>query len=259
MAHTRFLSMALLLTFATPAVAQSSSTTSDPARMYEAGERAFRVGNFDEAIAQWCASYKISGEPLLLYNLAQAYRVKGDNKQALFFYEQYLGTNPPPSVGRDKAQQRVIELKAVIAAQQTVQTAPPQGPVARHGTSSTTEQTVEKSPSPPPAPWFHSGLGWSFAAVALASTAVATVLFVRANDVDTAASRALSLQEQSDDQNSASTYRVGAWSVVAAGSAALLASIGVFVYRDVKFRNGRRARNLALRVSPTSLAFGGTW
>jgi tetratricopeptide (TPR) repeat protein len=95
---------------------------------YEAGDRAFRLGDFDRAISEFKASYDLSGVPLLLYNVAQAYRQKGDNKQALFFYQQYLaagGGDDPES--RRVAEKRVEELKVAIEKQQKAQEAPPIG------------------------------------------------------------------------------------------------------------------------------------
>src|SRR4051812_18498551 len=77
----------------TTTVASPHESQSKAKQLYDSGERAFRLGDFDQAIRDWRSSYDVSALPLLLYNIAQGYRAKGDAKQALFFYQQYLGAD----------------------------------------------------------------------------------------------------------------------------------------------------------------------
>ncbi len=57
--------------------------------LYEEGLRHYNVAEYDEAIRAWKEAYLISKRPLLLFNLGQAYRLSGDCKQAMDFYDSY--------------------------------------------------------------------------------------------------------------------------------------------------------------------------
>ena len=96
--------------------ADASSTTSLPVgaearRLYEIGLRAFNVGEYDLAIDSWKASYQQSPAPGLLYNLAQAHRLRGDCAEARLLYKRYLASGPTGRQ-RERAEARVVELES---------------------------------------------------------------------------------------------------------------------------------------------------
>jgi hypothetical protein len=64
--------------------------------LYEEGLKHYNVAEWTEAIKAWKESYLISKKPLLLFNIAQAYRLSGDCKQALTFYDSYQREEPNP-------------------------------------------------------------------------------------------------------------------------------------------------------------------
>jgi hypothetical protein len=59
------------------------------AALYDAGKRHFDIGEYAAAIASWKQSYLLSSEPLLLFNIGQAYRLAGNCAQANRFYLNY--------------------------------------------------------------------------------------------------------------------------------------------------------------------------
>lgn len=61
---------------------------------YNAGLRAYNVGEFDQAINEWKAAYQYLGAPDFLFNIAQAYRQKREYAEAIFFYNSYLRGKP---------------------------------------------------------------------------------------------------------------------------------------------------------------------
>ena len=100
----------LLLTGATAVAADLTPEAKAKAEeLYRAGVRAFRLGDLSTAIKEFKESYQISGSPLLLYNMAQAYRQIGDSKQALFFYKQFLAEGGSGNE-RTKAEQRTVKI-----------------------------------------------------------------------------------------------------------------------------------------------------
>jgi tetratricopeptide (TPR) repeat protein len=61
---------------------------------YQEGQKHYNLGEFDEAIAEYKAAYDLTSAPGLLFNIAQAYRLKRDPSKALFFYRTYLREDP---------------------------------------------------------------------------------------------------------------------------------------------------------------------
>jgi tetratricopeptide (TPR) repeat protein len=58
--------------------------------LYESGLRHYRAGEYDQAIENLKDSYQVVPAPGLLYDLAQAYRLKGDCREAQRLYRQFL-------------------------------------------------------------------------------------------------------------------------------------------------------------------------
>lgn len=121
-------------------------------RHYEEGTKAFNLGEFSRAIAEFKAAYNAKPDPLLLYNIAQSYRLAGDSAQALFFYRSFL-RNMPDAPNRKEIEGRIRALEKQVEKQDTERkrephtTAPPAPlppavPLPEPGSSAT---------SPPPA------------------------------------------------------------------------------------------------------------
>lgn len=77
--------------------AQSDPNLASAAELYAQGKRHFDIADYPAAIASWKQAYLISSEPLLLFNIAQAYRLAGDCAQANLFYQNYRRVEPKPS------------------------------------------------------------------------------------------------------------------------------------------------------------------
>ncbi len=88
--------LGLVCALATAVGAQPAPPSNeDRAReLYEKGNRHFKLGEYDEAIEAFKESYRLSEAPLLLYNLAQAHRLKGSCAQAALLYRNYLRDDP---------------------------------------------------------------------------------------------------------------------------------------------------------------------
>jgi tetratricopeptide (TPR) repeat protein len=86
--------------------AQKDSAKQEAQEHYKAGLRHYNIGSFDDAITEWKEAYRLHGSPLFLFNIAQAYRMKNDYDQAIFFFTAYLRERPnAPNA------QEVIELR----------------------------------------------------------------------------------------------------------------------------------------------------
>ena len=171
------LALSLLLCLRTAAAAPAEA---EAKRLTAEGMVAYSVGDFSTAIERYKAAYKLAQKPGLLFNIAQAYRLAGDAKQALFFYRGYLRDVPAPA--------NQAEIEAWIAELEAKLNAPPPGPdagVTRLPTpaAAAAQSDVGKEvASSPPAPvdrpragrpiykrwWFWAGVG----AIAVGTVAV---------------------------------------------------------------------------------------
>ncbi|HKA91616.1 MAG TPA: hypothetical protein VKE22_28330 [Haliangiales bacterium] len=103
-------------------------------RAFEAGKKAYTLSDFDKAIELWKEAYELKDDPIFLYNIAQAFRQKGDGGKAIFYYKGYL-RELPDAKNRGEVEEKVADLqKQIDEAEKAAQPAPP------------------AEPAPPPAP-----------------------------------------------------------------------------------------------------------
>jgi tetratricopeptide (TPR) repeat protein len=93
---------------------------------YETGSRKFDVGKYDEAAAEFEAAYEIVGDPVILYNIAQSYRLAQRHDRALAFYKTYL-RKVPAANNRAEVESRISDLTKLIADAKRTTEAPPTG------------------------------------------------------------------------------------------------------------------------------------
>ncbi len=145
------------LTLAAPAARAAELTPAQKLEMkqlYERATRAYDVGKYNEAIEEYQKAYEIGGDPPMLYNIAQAYRLNDQPGEALRFYRRYL-QRAPGARNREDVERKIADLekqveerrKAAAAATPPPVVAPPIVPVAP-------APAVTPSPAPagPPPP-----------------------------------------------------------------------------------------------------------
>jgi tetratricopeptide (TPR) repeat protein len=143
----RSISLALALLVSGGALAQpvSNDARRKAEAHFRAGDDYHRRGKYGQAVDEYLAAYDLAPLPLLLYNVAQAYRLKGDRRKALQYYEKYLAAEPN---GRSSAQasihadvlRKAIEAEDRADAERRAQEPPPPAP----------EPAVEPPPAPTP-------------------------------------------------------------------------------------------------------------
>ena len=101
----------IVLALLTCAATAHASSDEDAARVhYERGQAKYNIADFDAAIDEFKQSYELSKAPRLLFNIAQAYRLKKDWERALYFYNTYL-RNDPKAPNREDVEARIDEMK----------------------------------------------------------------------------------------------------------------------------------------------------
>lgn len=86
---------ALVLCLSLSAAAADTREEREALVHYEEGIKRYNLAQYDLAIESFQAAYLRTKAPELLYNIAQAYRLKGACTPSLQFYRNYLRTAPP--------------------------------------------------------------------------------------------------------------------------------------------------------------------
>jgi tetratricopeptide (TPR) repeat protein len=135
---------ALVLALASPALGADSAT--EQARQhYEIGTQQYDLGHWDDAIREFEKAYELRPDPSFLYNLAQAYRRKGDARRALDLYKNYLAKVP-------KAPQRPEIEGRINSLQKQIEEAAPAQPARPALEPTVTSPELPTSPADVPAP-----------------------------------------------------------------------------------------------------------
>ena len=126
------LALALVVSLAALALGSIAGAAETPVHeardLYQAGLQSYRAGNYDGAIAKLEASYQLVPVSGLLYDLAQAHRLKGDCASARTFYRRFLDQVPSGPV-ESLARSHLAEMDRCVAARSATATTP--APAAR--------------------------------------------------------------------------------------------------------------------------------
>jgi tetratricopeptide (TPR) repeat protein len=114
-------------------------------QLYTEGKRFYDIGEFAKAVESWKQAYVLSTAPMLLFNIAQAYRLSGDCEQALRFYANYERESSNLT-NRTELEQARARCKS-----QPTGTRPP-APIVTDPTRGGTPPGPEPKATPPPPP-----------------------------------------------------------------------------------------------------------
>lgn len=84
----------IVAAIATLEVAAVADTPPSAESLYAEGQAAYDKADYGAAITKWQASFELSGESGLLFNLAQAKRLAGDCAGAFATYRRFMATDP---------------------------------------------------------------------------------------------------------------------------------------------------------------------
>jgi len=147
--------LAVLLPAPIAAQPASKDAHDDPAEAaYQEGRRLYDLREWDRAIEKFKAAYELRHDAASLFNIAQAYRLKGDCVEALGFYKTYA-RNFPDAGNRASVEKFIAELEP--CAKQQAQLVKAEPVIAADKT------TVQPQPAPP-APADHRVLALGIAA-----------------------------------------------------------------------------------------------
>lgn len=139
---------------ALPSRAHADEASRSAMEHFRRGTRAYDLGHFTEAAAEYEKAYEAKENPALLYNLGQAYRGAGEHQKALNAYRAYL-RNAADAPNRQEVVHFIEALKHTIEVQRATTEKPPVGtlPAAPPPPTSTPQQplpvVIVAAPTPP--------------------------------------------------------------------------------------------------------------
>jgi tetratricopeptide (TPR) repeat protein len=72
---------------------------------------AYNLGHFDEAAEHYEEAYRLVPDPILLFDIAQSYRLGGKPDKAINAYRAFLRTSGTDDPNRDMAEKHIADLK----------------------------------------------------------------------------------------------------------------------------------------------------
>jgi iron complex outermembrane receptor protein len=122
--RTRAFGVACVLAASSLAWAEGQHDVQKAKQLFEQGNAQFREGKFDEAIESFTEANELVPHPHLLYNIAQAYRRKGDCDKALRYYRDFLQAEPT-TPNRTKVEGHITAMQQCAGASATKPTPSP--------------------------------------------------------------------------------------------------------------------------------------
>jgi hypothetical protein len=110
----QILAMALLLAFPSHLVLANGSGESETARTERSkGTIALNLGQYDEAIGHFSQAYALTEDPILLFNLGQAFRLAGRPDKAVASYASFLRAAGPGTKYRAQFERAAAEIETI--------------------------------------------------------------------------------------------------------------------------------------------------
>ena len=144
--------LVIILTAAAAPIAHAQAPTKEDIEAaklaFAEGDKLYRAGKFEDALVKLRESYRLSKNPVLLYNIGYIEEQAGHEDRALFYYKKFLTDAPQNAPRLSEAMDRVaaLEKEGVKAS------ADPDAPVS---------PTAPPAPPAPPKPQIGHELVWS--------------------------------------------------------------------------------------------------
>jgi tetratricopeptide (TPR) repeat protein len=228
---------------------------SESSLQFEKGKAAYRLGEFDEAIAAFREGYRLKPDPVFLYNIALAYRGKEDFEKAIFFYQSYL-REAPNAHNRAQVEAKIEELGRAVEEKRRAAESPPKTPLSPDG-AVPDSTPAEVTPAPQPVETRRKPtlliVGSVVGGLGVVSVVAGALLLANASatqaDIDEASAMHLPWTDELADRDAAAR-RNSTLGVIAVGAGGtMLVAGGVIVLLGLK--QGRRTE-----VVPTASSDG---
>jgi tetratricopeptide (TPR) repeat protein len=241
---------------AAPVPDQANDLTPTARELSDQGLRQYQQGDHDAAIESFLAAFALSNNAGLLFNVAQAYRLKRDCQRAGEYYRRYLEAVPDTSM-KPSVERRLEEMETCLRTSSPV----PAASTVRPAAADISARPTAPVQTPPAArPIWRQPAVVAAAAAALAFGATGVVFAMRSRAAEQDLSQRFAGGGSWDDA-AQERFEAGRRdqilsiaSFVAAG-----ASVAIATWLGVR----AQTRNAAVVISPSDrsagLAIAGTW
>ncbi|MBL9023845.1 MAG: hypothetical protein JNL21_16745 [Myxococcales bacterium] len=237
----------LLLTvlWTAPGRAGEGSDTERAEKLFAESAEAYKAGRFERAIELLEEAHRLTGEPVLLFNLAKAHEGRGDLPKAIEAYDAYL-RDAKLVPDRGAIEERLKTLRAQVASRSELEK-------KAEAERLRAERAERDRPSPSPVPWVLAGVG-------VAGLVTGAALGVVAKGKEEDAGDAANQVEASDIRDEAERFALGANVAFGIGGAVLTGAI-IWGIVDVVVLSGGAEDGATARilVEPTGLRFVATF
>ena len=241
---------------AQPAPAPDPDPVAQAKQRYGDGKRFYDIGDYAQAIASWKHAYVLSNAPMLLFNIAQAYRLSGDCKKALEMYANYERVDPNPPNREDLEQAKTRCDREPTRANPPDGTPPGATPTVATPAATPTAATPPAAtpvvvPAPAPTVEDDDGRSLRIAGIAIGGTGIALALgslyFVHeASSEASYVTHHTGLWTQADQAHEDSGKQAQSLAVTTAIAAPLALAAGAYLY----YRGSHRS-HVEVAVTPT--------
>jgi hypothetical protein len=108
--------------------AQMTQAQKDEVKLrYQRATRAYDLQKYMEAIEEYQKAYEISGDPPMLYNIAQAYRLADQPAEAVRYYRRFL-QRMPNARNREDVERKIADQEKLAEQRRKAEAAAPQPP-----------------------------------------------------------------------------------------------------------------------------------
>ncbi len=244
-------------------------------RHFAAAQDAFAQGHFSQAAQEYQATFDITQDPGLLFNIAESWQRAGENRKAVAGYKAYLLAQPGAS-DRPEVEKRLRELEATVGTTPPEKTETPAGvapaPAARKPAAPATNEGGLSALPPQTSAGPYRTAAWITNAGAVAKVTAGAVLGLAAQSrADEIHRRATLIQggqippvydaSQADAYESllsdGRTYNSAAIACFSVAGAVAVASTVLFILDQRHRRESKtQAAKLSLRPHPGLLSAG---
>jgi len=166
--------------------AQLTQAQKDEVKLhYQRATRAYDLQKYKEAIEEYQKAYEISGDPPMLYNIGQAYRLADQPEEAVRYYRRFL-QRMPNARNREDVERKIADQEKLIEERRKAAAAvapPPPPPPPKSPPIVEVKPPVEPPQPPPPQPppavppeppsHARAVVGWSLIAAGVIADGVA--------------------------------------------------------------------------------------
>jgi hypothetical protein len=167
--------------------AQMTQAQKDEVKLhYQRATRAYDLQKYQEAIDEYQKAYEISGDPPMLYNIAQAYRLAEQPAEAVRYYRRFL-QRMPNARNREDVERKIADQEKLADQRRKVEPVAPTPPPTTTPTKPppivevkplppvvTPQQPPPQAPAPAPEPSHaRAVVGWSLVVAGLLVDGVA--------------------------------------------------------------------------------------